>query len=160
MSIDPRLRARLEKERRRRLRQKHNATWGRLRRELCDAEVERFVDILRPSWEEVKDDPMRVIPAAWLAESLRGLLWTSFREELPAVQQWKYNDGSPRVGRGLLRGLDRYIVDQGFRFGLYDWGRPPERGAPPADLQAQANEGDMRARAAIDWTRYQLDLSQ
>lgn len=150
----------MERERRRRARERHNETWGRLGRHLAEAERGEFAQILRGGWEAVKGDPMRVIPAAWTAESMRRLTMPAFRKKCPEVAQWKHSGGTPRLGRDLLRGLDRHVVWQGFRFGIYDWGDPPERGPSPADLEAQAAEGDMRARAAIDWADYQLNPSE
>lgn len=151
------IRARAELERRRRDREQHNATWGRLQRQLSEEKLSEVRPPLRAEWEELRSDPIRVIPAMWLAESLRRLWWLDFHSEAPAVQRWKYNGGTPRIERELLRGFDRQAVEAGFEVGIYDWGRTFEYGAPPANLQARASDGDMRCRAAIEWIDMQID---
>lgn len=153
------VRARLEQERRRRAREKHNRRWSDVRRDAPEGLHERFVEILRRGWEDVKDDPIREIVAAWLAESLRRLMWTDFRSGLPEVARWKYNDGYGRIERGLMRGFDRHVAEEGSRFAIYDWGNEESvlrHGPAPTDVEALAAEGDVRARAAIDWVHYQL----
>jgi len=158
MSTDPQLRAKIEQERRRRARKRHNATWGRLARNCVEEERDDFVEILRGGWDAIKSDPMRVIPAVWLAESIRRLTVPEFRSKAPQVERWKYNDGTPRIGQDLLRGFDEHVVQQGFSCGIYDWGNSLGlRGPSAADMEALAAEGDMRARAAIDWVRFQMN---
>lgn len=157
MDTEMQIRARAELERRRRDREQHNATWGRLQRHLSEEKLSEVRPPLRREWEELRSDPIRVIPAAWLAESLRRLWWLDFHSEAPEVQRWKYNGGTPRIGQALLRGFDRQAVEAGFRVGIYDWGKAPEHGPPPVDLRARASDGDMRCRAAIDWIHMQID---
>lgn len=153
---DEQIQAKIELERRRRARQKHNATWFRLRDNLFEPEIRRVCRIFRRGWASIQDDETLEIPAAWLAESLRRLLWTDFRSRVPAVAQWKYNGGTPRLGLSIQRGFDRYVIEAGFGCGIYDWGDPPDRGPQPADLNALAEGGDGRAAAAIEWVRDQM----